>query len=139
MLAAVRAVEIDAGAIRAALTGEKEAQEGEPRPAYGWMIGGGLVGGALGMVGGAAIAGSGDLGAGILGASLGATAGAPLGVHLGNRGRGEVGWTMLAGIGAGAGVTILGLKRNTHYLGILTGGPVAALLAAVLLESVTTH
>ncbi|HEX8277031.1 MAG TPA: hypothetical protein VF615_30595 [Longimicrobiaceae bacterium] len=123
-----------------AAAGAAPPDSGQARPAYAGMVAGGLLGGAL--AGGAVYLlaqGSGNsLGADVVTGMVGGSVAIPLGVHLGNRGRGSLGPTVLAGLGAGLGSVLLaGLEAGSAEWYLL-GAPVAALGAAVFVEGRTT-
>lgn len=110
-------------------------------PAYGWMVGGGLLGGALGTAAGFyAARGADDFGSIALGTALGTAAGIPVGVHLGNRGRGDTALTLVSGFGAGAAALLLAASVGGNSGGsLLLGVPLAALASAVAVEAATTR
>ncbi|MEW5927994.1 MAG: hypothetical protein AB1941_10945 [Gemmatimonadota bacterium] len=115
-------------------------ESGPARPAYAGMAAGGLLAGAL--AGGAVYLlaqGSGnDLGADVAAGVVGGIVAIPPGVHLGNRGRGSLGPTVLAGLGAGLGSALLAALEAGPPEWYLLGAPVAALGAAVFVEGRTT-
>ena len=107
------------------------------KPSWDLMLAGGLLAGALGA--GAGYVAAHDLGTMFLGIGIGASAGIPLGVHLGNRGRGNAALTIGTGFAAGAALTLYGISSNTNYVLILTSAPLAALITAMSVETGTTR
>lgn len=111
------------------------------RPDYLGMVGGGLVGAAIG--GGAvyllARGSTRSLGADVVAGMVGGMVAIPIGVHLGNRGRGSLGPTILASLGAGLGTLFLGAVGGEAAEPLVLGAPVAALAGAVFAEGWTTR
>lgn len=112
-------------------------QEKSP-PRYGWMTTGGLIGGALGAVAGALTArSSGDIGTGVRNTSLGAAIGIPVGVHLGNRSRGDLLTAAAVSIGIGAAAFYAADPSDGDAVPILLAAPAIELVASILIEKAT--
>jgi len=109
-------------------------------PSYGWMITGGVVGGALGAVAGALTAtGMGDIATGVRNTTLGAAAGIPVGVHLGNGARGSVATAAAVSIGIAA-ATLYATDYGNRDVGvILLSAPALELVASILIETATSR
>jgi hypothetical protein len=110
------------------------------RPGVGWLIAGGLIGGAVGTFGGAwtgAKITEGDcedcffVGA-AYGAVAGVTTGVPLGVHVANRGRGNLSQSLL--LSAAIGAAGLGLAAAADEPAIMFAVPALQLAASVAVE-----
>ena len=111
------------------------------RPDYPGMVGGGLVGAAIG--GGAvyllARGSTRSLGADVVAGMVGGMVAIPVGVHLGNGGHGSLGPTILASLGAGVGTLFLAAVGGEAAEVLVLGAPAAALAAAVFAEGWTTR
>lgn len=112
-----------------------------PRPRYAGMVAGGLLAGAAGagvaylLVHGT----SRDIGTDVATAAGGGAVGIPLGVHLGNGGRGDPALTFAAALGAGLGSIVLAAAEVGPAEPLLLGAPAAALAAGVFVQARTTR
>jgi hypothetical protein len=126
-----------------AAVGAAEAQTIRPEPSAGGPLFGGVMLGALGLLGGAVIgekmAGdcSGefcDLGGAAVGALIGEALGLAGGVHLGNRSRGSFGLDLLTSTGLSA-VTLFAANANDRTAGgVIIGGLITQIVATVAVE-----
>jgi hypothetical protein len=118
-----------------------QTESARARPDYLGMVGGGLLGGA---VGGGAIyllsrGSTRSLGADVVAGMVGGMVAIPIGVHLGNRGRGDPALTIASSVAAGLGILFLGAVEVEPIELFVLGAPVAALATAVFVQGRTTR
>jgi len=114
---------------------------GQVHPAL--LAAGGIVGGAVGVFGGA-LAGARITqhdceDCGLVGAVYGAVAGGsallPLGVHVANRGRGNFGWSLLGSLAMGAAG--LAVAHEANSAAVMLPVPVLQIVSSILIERAT--
>ncbi len=114
-----------------------------------FMVVGGVIGGTVGLFGGAIIGGTigggnstcGDdqcgLEEALLGAVIGETTLLPLGVHLANHSRGNYGYSLLGALAVGAvGIGLAGAIDSTE---LLLAVPIGQIVSSVLIERATSR
>jgi hypothetical protein len=118
-----------------------QTESARARPEYPGMVAGGLLGVAIGggVVYLLARGSTGDIGADVAAAAAGGAVAIPIGVHLGNGGRGSLGPTIVASLGAGLGTLLLGAVEVEPVELFVLGAPAAALAAAVFVQGRTTR
>lgn len=141
-LAEVRAA-VPAWPGRAPLPGTPASQAGagRSRPDYLGMVGGGLLAGALSASAAFLVVhgSTRDTGADVAAAMAGGAVGIPVGVHVGNGGRGDPLLTVAASFAAGLGTLFLGAAEVEPAELFVLGTPVAALATAVFVQGGTTR